>query len=106
MINPYDKILEEKGLKYEDLRPEEKELYQKASRGVKAISVEDLREHLEEMLYTMTMELCDTPDTPEHQDTNNKLKARVKNYALLKAFMDVPDKVARALQRDIEDLKQ
>jgi len=103
MMNPYDKVLEQKGLKYEELTPEEKELYQRASKGVKAVTVEDLKDHLEEMLYTMTMELCDTPDTPDLQDKNNKLKARVKNYLLLRAFIEVPDKVARAIQREIEE---
>ena len=52
------------------------------------------------------MELCDTPDTPDLQDKNNKLKARVKNYLLLRAFIEVPDKVARAIQREIEETQQ
>lgn len=104
VMNPYDKVLEGKGLKYSDLTDEEKEIYRKASSGVQAITVEDLHQYFAENLYALTLELCDTPDTPEFQDQNNKLKARVKNYAVLSAFLDTPYKVAKALQKEIENM--
>jgi hypothetical protein len=102
MANPYDKVLSKKGLKYEDLTKEEKELYISAGKGTRGVTLSDLKEHLDDMLYDLTLEHCDTPDTPEFQDKNNKQKARIKNYALLKAYMEVPDKVAKALEREAE----
>src|SRR3990167_7855378 len=98
-LNPYDKILVEKGLNYSDLTPEEKDLYHKAAKGTKSISLSDLKDHIDAILYDLLLEHCDTPDTPEFQDKNNKQKARIKNYAMLKAFMEVPDKVAREIGR-------
>jgi len=100
--NPYDKVLKDKGLTYSDLTTEEKALYIQASKGTTAISLSDLKSHIDEILYALLLEHCDTPDTPESQDTNKYQKARLKNYALLQAFMEIPDKVARALEKEIE----
>lgn len=102
-LNPYDKILKDKGLNYDDLTQEEKELYIKAGRGTRGVTLSDLKEHLDEMLYELLLEHCDTPDTPENQDKNKYQKARIKNYALLQAFMEVPDKVAKALEKELEN---
>jgi len=102
-VNPFDKILETKGLKYEDLRPEERELYNKASKDIKTVNLEQLQEQLEGLLFSLTLELCDTPDTSEHQDTNNKLKARVKNYLVLEAYLSAPYKVAKALEKELNE---
>ena len=99
--NPYDKIMKDKGISYEDLTPEEKDLYQKAAKGTRGVTLSDLKEHLDTILYSLLLDHCDTPDTPDFQDKNNKQKARLKNYALLQAFMEVPDKVATALEREI-----
>lgn len=101
--NPYDKILKDRGLSYEDLTPEEKELYHRAAKGVKSVSLLDLKDHLDTMLFSLILEHCDTPDTLEFQDKNKYQKARIKNYALLKAFMEVPDKVASALAKEVEE---
>ena len=100
--NPYDKILKDKGLNYEDLTTEEKELYHQAAKGTRAISLSDLKDHLDEMLYGLLLEHCETPDTLEFQDKNKYQKARLKNYAMLQAFMEVPDKVAKALEKEVE----
>jgi hypothetical protein len=101
--NPYDKIIKERGLTYENLTLEEKELYQQAAKGVKAITLSDLKEHLDSIFFALLLEHCDTPDTEEFQDKNKYQKARLKNYALLQAFMEVPDKVAKALEKGIEE---
>jgi hypothetical protein len=101
--NPYDKILKERGLNYEDLTPEEKELYQQAAKGIQSITLSDLKEHLDSMFFSLILEHCDTPDTDEYIDKNKYQKARLKNYALLQAFMEVPDKVAKALEKEIEE---
>lgn len=101
--NPYDKVLEQKGLKYEDLTQEEKDLYVKAGNSTRAIGVSDLEDHVDKMLYDVLMELVETPDTPDFQDKNNKLKARLKVYAVLQAFLKVPEKVAKAIEREAEE---
>lgn len=101
--NPYDRILKKKGLKYEDLTPEEKRLYLDAAKGIKGVGLSDLKEHLDDMLVELLLEHCDTPDTPNDVDKNKYQKARIKNYVLLQAFMESPDKVARALERELSE---
>lgn len=101
--NPYDKILKKRGLSYEDLTLEEKEFYKQGEKGTQAISLSDLKDHLDSMLYDLILEHCETPDTPESQDKNKYQKARIKNYAVLKAFMEVPDRIAKAIEREVEE---
>lgn len=103
MANPYDKILEKKGLSYSDLTPEEKELYHLAGKGTRSIGLSELKDHIDEIAYALLLEHCDTPDTPESQDKNKYQKARLKNYALLRAFLEAPDKVAKAIERSAEE---
>lgn len=105
-FNPYDKLLEEQGISYSELSDAEKEVYRSASSGTRAITVSDLQEHFAEILQMLTIELCDTPDSPEFQDKNSKLKARVKNYVIMQAFLETPQKVARALEKELEEMKE
>jgi hypothetical protein len=101
MANPFDKILEEKELGYEDLTPAEKRLYEQAGNSTKAISPEDLLDFVSDALYSATLELCDTPSTPEFADKNAHLKARVKVYVTLLAFLESPIKAEKAIERSI-----
>lgn len=103
LTNPYDKVLEQKGLKFEDLTEEEQKLYADAERAVKGITPSDLRDHLDEMFYALLLDHCDTPNTPEYSDKNAMEKAKLKVYALLLAFMETPERVARAISRDLEE---
>lgn len=99
MTNPYDKLLEKKGISYSDLTPEEKELYHQAGKSTKAIGLSDLKDHIDQIMFALLLDHCETPDTPEFQDKNKYQKARLKNYALLQAFMETPDKVAKSIER-------
>lgn len=101
MANPFDKILEEKKLEYEDLTPAEKRLYEQAGNSVKAISPEDLLDFASAAFYSAALELCDTPSTPEFADKNAHLKARVKVYITLLAFLESPIKAEKAIERSI-----
>lgn len=102
IMNPYDKVLEAKGLTYDKLTSEEKELYQKAATGINAISVEELHERISELLVSVAMELCDVADTPEQQDNNKRLKASLKMYVLMDAMLSSPYKLAKALEKQLE----
>ncbi len=105
LVNPYDRILDQQGIKYENLSPEERALCNQDSNGVKAITVEDLTEQISELLFSLQLDLCDTPDTPENQDKNKYLKARVKNYLVMLAFLTTPVKVAKAIEKSIQEGK-
>jgi len=102
MTNPFDKLLEKKGLEYEDLTKDERDFYNNAEQSIKSISLNDLAENITDVLYSLLLDHCNTPDTPEHQDTNNKIKARLKNYLVMLTFLNAPKKAIRELERSIE----
>lgn len=104
-MNLLDEILNENGLRYEDLNTAERETYRQSVFSLKSLTIGDLKEAIIDMKNSIAMQLSDTPDTEEHFDTNRKLKARLKNYLLLEAFLTTPDKAERALRQGLEAIK-
>lgn len=104
-LNPYDKVMSKKGLEYEKLTPEERKFYQKANKDIQSVTFEEVKDNLEEIVVNLQLQLCDTPDTSEHQDENKYLKARIKNYLLLIAFIVAPEKLAKSIEQSIEELE-
>lgn len=104
-MNLSDKILDELGLKYEDLNIVERETYQQAVFSVQNLSLDDVKVNIVEMKNAIAMQLCDIPDDTEHQDINCKLKARLKNYLVLEAFLTVPEKAEKALRNSLQNMK-
>jgi len=104
-MNPLDNILQEYGLKYEDLNSAERETYKQSVFNIKNLSIGDLKSMIVEMKNSIALQLSDTPDTDEYLDTNRKLKARLKNYLVLEAFLTTPDKAEQALRKGLEELK-
>ena len=102
MANPFDRILEEKNLNYENLTPAEKTLYEQAGNSVKPIDPDSLHDFVVDAMYSVILELCDTPSTPENADKNANLKARVKVYVTLVAFLESPLKAEKAIAKSIK----
>lgn len=102
MANPFDKVLEEQKLSYEDLTDAEKRLYNQAGHSARPITPEELLDHVEECVYSVALKLCDTSDNPEFYDINRKLKARLNNYLVLQGFLSSPLKAARAYEKSLQ----
>lgn len=105
-MNP-EEILNKFGLKYEDLNTVEKETYNSMISGIKQSSLnsEKLKEYVSRMRYAVEEELV---NEPEHirififKFENRKqiyLKARLRNYMLLEAFLESPKRAKEALER-------
>lgn len=99
----YDKILERLNLKFEDLTREERttlqgwvDVLQK-----RAISIEDVRNYVASMRESVENELTKS-DLGSKNDLF--LKARLRNYLLLEAYLSTPEKAKQALDRMIEGL--
>jgi hypothetical protein len=103
-MNLSDKILEEAGLRYEDLSPEEKETYNAQFFNIKNLTIEDLKQHVIDMKNSIAIQLSDT-DPQEDEYTDLILKARLKNYILLEAFLTTPEKAEKALRNAISNVK-
>jgi len=92
-----DELLESLGLKYEDLTSAERETYQNwyEKMSEAAISPADILNYIVYMRESVEHELSKYDNTKEK---DNNLKARMKNYLLLEAFLNGPDKAKKALE--------
>lgn len=103
MENLKDKILEEYGLKFEDLNIEERETYNSSYFDIKSITLQDLKQHITDMKNAVALQLC---DVASDIDKDRSLKARLKNYILLEAFLTAPEKAEQALRSGLEGAKK
>ena len=95
-----DNILEKVGLKFEDLNPIEKETlftWQEALQKSQ-LSLENVKTYIKSMRDAVEVELTKT-DLDSKQDMF--LKARLRNYMLLEAFLSTPERAKEALDKAI-----
>lgn len=95
-----DDILERVGLQYEDLKREEKETLDQWMQALKQrkVTVETIKKHIVSMRETVERELA-TSKLGTKEDTF--LKARLRNYLLLEAFLVSPERAKEALENAI-----
>lgn len=98
-----DKLLERTGLKYDDLTPEEKETLNGMLDvvGKSALSVQKIRDYIDEMKDAVERELTKT-DMNTAQDLF--LKARLRNYLLLSAFLSTPEKAKEQMENMVSGM--
>lgn len=101
-----DEFLKQRGLKYEDLNALEKETYAKMaeSLGASQITPEKLRDYISQMKYSVEEELSKEPEKVWlffRNDKNILLKARLRNYLLLEAFLNSPERAKRMIESAI-----
>jgi len=90
--------LDKYGIKYEDLNEVEKETYKQEVFRTQNLTMGDVIENVRYMRDAVSLQLCD-----EEDDSKAKiLKARLKNYLLLEAFLTAPEKAQKALERQME----
>lgn len=98
-----DEILQRFDLKYEDLNSAEKETLDMwmVSLEKNTLTIEKIREYIVSMRHSVELELSQTTH-------NNKqdifLKARMRNYLLLEAFLQTPDKARQAIERSLASI--
>lgn len=93
-----DSILERFNLKYDDLNTAEQETLEMWTRSLSSnqISVEIIKKYIDSMKTAVEEELASVSH-------NNKqdifLKARLRNYILLRSFLETPDKAKESLEK-------
>lgn len=97
-------LLEKFGLSYEDLNTVEKETYVAWLNDWenKKLDIADVRNYIVAMKNAVAMELADTPYNDK--DKGRILKARLKNYILLEAFLTAPEKARERLEATVKSL--
>lgn len=100
-----DEILQKYGLKYEDLNSAEKETLHSwldVLEGGK-LTIDDVRKYIPAMKEAVEKDL--TKATLGSKE-DLFLKARLRNYLLLEAFLSTPEKAKDALQRAIKGFQR
>jgi len=92
-----DEFLKSRGLKYEDLNYLERETLNSwmASLQQGTLSVDKIKEYIQAMRDAVETELAKMENNSK-QDTF--LKARLRNYMLLEAFLSTPEKAKQRIQ--------
>ena len=100
-----DELLKRRNLKYEDLTAEERETFHSMLGAIEksAMSISKIKEYLAAMRFSVEQELTKT-DNGGKQDMF--LKARLKNYMLLEAFLSTPERAKKALEEMIGNIKK
>lgn len=99
-----DEILQRFNLKYDDLTAAERETIESwaAAFNQNQLTVEHIKAYIASMRDSVEQELTQVGH-------NNKqdifLKARLRNYLLLEAFLDTPAKAQKALDRMLAGIK-
>lgn len=104
-----DELLKKYNLKYEELTVEEKATFHSMLSALQEsqLTMEKLRDYISNMKYAVEQALVDEPEFSYifiFKVPNRKqimLKARLKNYMLLEAFLLTPDKAKRALEQSL-----
>ncbi len=99
----FDKLLEKVGRKYDDLTPDEKVTLSSWVEAINKgkVTPVKVREHISTMKSAVEEELA-KPNNNSKKDIF--LKARLKNYLLLEAFISSPEKAQNRLDEMIAGL--
>ena len=99
-----DTILEKYNLKYDDLKPAERETLNGWMEALEKnqLSVEKIRVYISSMKESVEQELTKVG----HESKQDLLlKARLRNYMLLDAFLTSPEKARKALEAALSGMK-
>jgi hypothetical protein len=99
----FDEILQRVGLKFEDLKKEERETLNTWVQSLQqnSLSMERVKDYIAAMRDAVEQELTETTHNTK-QDIF--LKARLRNYLLLEAFLSTPAKAKQALDNALAGL--
>lgn len=122
-----DKLLQDKGLKFEDLNPDEKEIYFSWNEALSKskISVDSVRDFITQSRYAIELELTESKDKPQswislltlfipivgiirkfYQDRReSELKARLRNYILIENMLTSPERAEKMIKKQISNIK-
>jgi len=100
-----DELLKKYGVKYEDLTSDEKETLFTWVDAIEKnqLTIDKIRDYVSNMKGVVENELA-TTGLNKGQDT--LLKARLRNYLLLEAFLTSPEKARIALERAVSGIKK
>lgn len=109
-----DQLLSKLGLQYEDLSAQEKQTYESWSKSldIKPLTAEEIKEYIKQAREAVELELVDEDEfvyVLGFKKVNRRhvgLKARLKNYLLLEAFLTSKERAKQALEKQIQKMAE
>lgn len=103
-MNLMDELLQQHNLKYEDLNSVERETFHTMLESLQKnqLTIEKIKGYIETMRDSVETELTKIGHESK-QDIF--LKARLRNYMLLEAFLTSPEKAKAAMERALKGVK-
>ena len=100
-----DDLLKQYGLKYEDLNPVERETLNTWLAALKQgqLSIEKIKDYIATMRDSVEQELTKIGHESK-QDIF--LKARLRNYMLLEAFLLTPERAKKMMEKSLSGIKK
>jgi len=100
-----DEFLKKRNLKYEDLTPDEVQTFNTMLSAMQqsTLTTEKIKEYISSMKFAVEQEITKSDNGNKH---DMFLKARLKNYMLLEAFLLTPERARKALEASIKNLKK
>lgn len=104
----FNRVFEKFGISYSDLTDAEKQSMRQMQESLSKARMdsEEVREHIEDMIDEVTLELT---EIGEHNwnpyyiwRRRAELRARLRNYTLLKRVLTRPDKMRKAMKENLE----
>ena len=108
-----DQLLENLGVKnHDELEPDEQKVYDKWLKAlqVQEISPESIRQHITRMREIVEQKLSEEPEYITvlffkfRNDKNVFLKARLRNYLMLEAYLTSPQRAKEQLERMVSGM--
>jgi len=108
-----DKLLEKYDLKYEDLNELERDTLNNWLEAIEknVVTVQSIKEHIDSMKRSVETELAQEPEYKKilffkvRNDKNVLLKARIRNYLILEAFLTSPEKAKQQLESALAGIR-
>ena len=105
-----EELLKKVGLTYDELNKDEKETLNSWMDALKktSLTIEKIKSAIANMRYAVEQELINEPETRFFFFINRKqilLKARLRNYMLIEAFLSTPERAKEALEQALTGIK-
>jgi len=106
-----EELLTKLGMKYDELNQDEKATLSGWMEALQtnALTSDKIKQSITAMKFSVESELIDTPEHIFFIFPNRKqilLKARLKNYMLIEAFLTSPERAKAAIEQAILSLKK
>lgn len=106
-------LLEEKGIRYEDLNPAEQETFKQWEQALaqKQLTLEGVKDYVKSLIEAIEKELTELKETTSFWTflfswkKDFYLKARLKNYLILYDFLSAPDKARKYIEQSLTNIK-